>query len=497
MKKLLPIIITIMLAGTLAAQDDRATFGLKGNITHVAPKQGDHSYGNPLDNYDLVFSETGKLLKLNGEDPGVVRDKKNRISKIYLDYDCGMGYDTIMYDDQGRVSQVSSFAYIEAGYNEETDQMEDGKYVSTGYTKYYYDADGKVIRALIFNPDNASSNTVNYTYKKADESGNWTERVANCPNLGLNNQVETRTMSYSKTADVVADEGPAMEEPQASTEDNELVPQQKQKRSFWDILFEILIGAALIFMIVYMGYILVFRDRNLIPMTVEASKTKRQAAGLPEESSNSENEEVMRLFQEAAQNLTTYKDAQGEIQETYTTKEQIEKLRFALVRCQEIAPTRMDCLELFNDMLAEYKTFTKRFFAGSKTYLIVGGIISVILVIMSGWQAVPFMLLNVAGYYFASKETQFMINAKELKGTSSRGRSKVMTAITAAAFGVLFSGTTYKTVTTWSDGSTTTDYDNDEHLIAFIIGMVILLFLAFFMFVVALINFIRNYLIYK
>ena len=246
-----------------------------------------------------------------------------------------------------------------------------------------------------------------------------------------------------------------------------------------------------------MGYILVFRDRNLIPMTVEASKTKRQAAGLPEESSNSENEEVMRLFQEAAQNLTTYKDAQGEIQETYTTKEQIEKLRFALVRCQEIAPTRMDCLELFNDMLAEYKTFTKRFFAGSKTYLIVGGVISVILVIMSGWQAVPFMLLNVAGYYFASKETQFMINAKELKGTSSRGRSKVMTAITAAAFGVLFSGTTYKTVTTWSDGSTTTDYDNDEHLIAFIIGMVILLFLAFFMFVVALINFIRNYLIYK
>ncbi len=497
MKKLLPIIITIMLAGTLAAQDDRATFGLKGNITHVAPKQGDHSYGNPLDNYDLVFSETGKLLKLNGEDPGVVRDKKNRISKIYLDYDCGMGYDTIMYDDQGRVSQVSSFAYIEAGYNEETDQMEDGKYVSTGYTKYYYDAEGRVIKALIYNPEDATSNTVNYTYKKADESGNWTERVANCPNLGLNNQVETRTMSYSKTADVVADEGPAMEEPQASTEDNELVPQQKQKRPFWDILFEILLGAALIFMIVYMAYILVFRDRNLISKTMEDFKKKRQEMGLPEESSDSENEEAYQLFRDVALNLTQYKDAQGEIQDTFTTKEQIEKLRLALVRCQEIAPTQMELLELYNESLEEYKLYTKRFFTGSKTYLIVGGIVSVVLVIMSGWQAVPFMLLNICGYYFASKETQFMINAKELKGTSSRGRSKVMTAITAAAFGVLFSGTTYKTVTTWSDGSTTTDYDNDEHLIAFIIGMVILLFLAFFMFVVALINFIRNYLIYK
>lgn len=497
MKKLLPIIITIMLAGTLAAQDDRATFGLKGNITHVAPKQGDHSYGNPLDNYDLVFSETGKLLKLNGDEAGVGRDKQNRVSKIYLDDGCVMGYDTIMYDVQGRVSQVSSFTYIEAGYNEETGQEENGKYISLGYTKFYYDADGRVIKALIFNTEDASSNTVNYTYKKADESGNWTERVANCPNLGLNNQVETRTMSYSKTADVVADEGPAMEEPQASTEDNELVPQQKQKRPFWDILFEILLGAALIFMIVYMAYILVFRDRNLISKTMEDFKKKRQEMGLPEESSDSENEEAYQLFRDVALNLTQYKDAQGEIQDTFTTKEQIEKLRLALVRCQEIAPTQMELLELYNESLEEYKLYTKRFFTGSKTYLIVGGIVSVVLVIMSGWQAVPFMLLNICGYYFASKETQFMINAKELKGTSSRGRSKVMTAITAAAFGVLFSGTTYKTVTTWSDGSTTTDYDNDEHLIAFIIGMVILLFLAFFMFVVALINFIRNYLIYK
>lgn len=90
-----------------------------------------------------------------------------------------------------------------------------------------------------------------------------------------------------------------------------------------------------------------------------------------------------------------------------------------------------------------------------------------------------------------------MINAKVLKGTSSNGRSKIMTKITAAAFSVMFSGTTYKTITTFSDGSTTTDYDNSEHGIFFIIGLMILLFLAFLMFMVALINFVRNYLIYK
>lgn len=498
MKKLLPIIITIMLAGTLAAQDDRATFGLKGNITHVAPKQGDHSYGNPLDNYDLVFSETGKLLKLNGEDPGVVRDKKNQISKIYLDYDCGMGYDTIMYDDQGRVSQVSSFAYVEAGYNEETDQMEDGKYVSTGYTKYYYDAEGRVIKALIFNPEDASSNTVNYTYKKADESGNWTERVANCPNLGLRNQVETRGMSYNNVAGTETEEDIAtMEESQTETEEDALVPQQPQKRPFWDILFEILLGLALLFMIGYMVYILLIRDYKLVPKTVEDYQQQRQDAALPSESSDNENAEVSNLFDLCYHNLTPFLNGQGEEDETFTTKEQIERLRSSIVKIQEIAPTNPDRVEDYNIMLRDYKRFTKRFFTGSKTYLIIGGIVAIVMVIMAGWQAVPFMLLNICGYYFASKETQFMINAKELKGTSSSGRSKVMTAITAAAFGVMFSGTTYKTITTYSDGSTTTDYDNTEHGVFFVIGLVILFILAFFMFVVALINFIRNYLIYK
>lgn len=134
---------------------------------------------------------------------------------------------------------------------------------------------------------------------------------------------------------------------------------------------------------------------------------------------------------------------------------------------------------------------------GSKPYLTIGGIVTVLMTIEAGLAALPFMLLNILGYYFASQETQFMINDKELKGTTSRGRSKMMTAITMFGLGVLFSGQTYKTVTTWSDGTTTTDYDNDEHFVALIFGMIILAILAFFMFAVALINFVRNYLLYK
>lgn len=482
----------------LHAQDDRAAFGLKGNITQVTPKQGDYSYGNLMENYNMVFSETGKLIKLNGEEAGITRDKKNRISKLYFDDGCSMGYDTLMYDNQGRVSQISSFVYIEAGYNEETDQMEDGKYVSGGYTKYTYDADGTVSKVVVYNADDGSSNTVNYTYRKTDESGNWTERVANCPNLGLRNQVETRGMSYNNVAGAEVEEDiAAMEESQTETEEDALVPQQPQKRPFWDILFEILLGLALLFMIGYMVYILLIRDYKLEPKTVEDFKQQRQDAALLTESSDNENAEVSSLFDLCYHNLTPFLNGQGEQDETFTTKEQIERLRSSIVKIQEIAPTNSDRVEDYNIMLRDYKRFTKRFFTGSKTYLIIGGIVSIVMVIMAGWQAVPFMLLNICGYYFASKETQFMINAKELKGTSSNGRSKIMTAITAAAFGVMFSGTTYKTITTYSDGSTTTDYDNTERGISFVIGLVILIILAFFMFVVALINFVRNYLIYK
>lgn len=480
------------------AQNDLPAFSLKGSVTKVTPNQDIQTYS--LDNYALGFSETGKLVSFNGEGEMYERDKKGRISKFYFDDGCSMGYDTIIYDNHGKVIQTNSFVYIEAGYNEESGKVEDGRYIDGGCKKYYYDADGNISKVLVFDAYNSTSNTINYTYRTIDKSGNWTERVANCPKLGLNNQLETRKLTYYKNGESAQSILPENTSPDSlDTTSNDIqIPQNSRKLTFWEVFFSVLLGAALLFMIGYMIYILLIRDRKLVPKTLDDFKTYRQTFGLPDESSETENERVPQLFDIVYQNLTVKKNNQGGEDELFfTTKEQIETLRSTLVEIQEIAPTQPEYVDLYNEMLAEYKTFTKRQFMGSKTYLIIGGILTVLMSIGGGLQAIPFMLLNILGYYFASKETQFMINAKNIKGTSSNGRSKVMTALMMMGIGVLFSGQTYKTVTKWSDGTTSTDYDNSEHLIALIIGLIIIAVLSFFMFVVAMVNFVRNYLIYK
>ena len=55
---------------------------------------------------------------------------------------------------------------------------------------------------------------------------------------------------------------------------------------------------------------------------------------------------------------------------------------------------------------------------------------------------------------------------------------------------------TYKTVTKWSDGTTTTDTDNSETGIALIIALVVFVFLTFFLWVIAIWNYLRNYVLH-
>lgn len=495
------LVVSVLMLSSLSAQNDRATFGLKGEVTKLSPDYNHSIYvvgRNEWVEYPLEFSQTGTLLSVNDKKVtdkdfdayyGFKRDAQNRISKISFVAGEGVRWVIFRYDNKGRV--------VSEEY--EYENLDTGEFYPEGNVKFTYDNNDNVIKAVSFDSYDSTTQTVQYTYKSFDDVGNWTARIANCPNLGLNNHLETRMLTYNKKNDgsenIVVDNTSA--DSTNIIQRNEQVSQNSRKLTFWEVFFSVLLGAALLFMIGYMIYILLIRDRKLVPKTIEDFKTQRQLLGMPDESSDIENESLSPLFNDVYRNLTTVHDAQGEEVNYFTTKEQVEGLRSALVQTLEIAPTHPECVKLYNETLSEYKMMTARQFMGSKTYLIIGGILTVLMSIGGGLQAIPFMLLNILGYYFASKETQFMINAKNIKGTSSNGRSKVMTALMMMGIGVLFSGQTYKTVTKWSDGTTSTDYDNSEHLIALIIGLIIIAVLSFFMFVVAMVNFVRNYLIYK
>ena len=95
MKKHFLLVATVMLTCTLSAQNDRATFGLKGNVTKASPDRGNYTVypvgRNDWVRYDLLFSNTGKLEEVNGMhvtsesfayEHEIQRDSKNRISKL-------------------------------------------------------------------------------------------------------------------------------------------------------------------------------------------------------------------------------------------------------------------------------------------------------------------------------------------------------------------------------------------------------------------------------
>ena len=92
MKKHFLLVATVMLICTLSAQNDRATFGLKGNVTKVSADHGNYAVYpvgmNDWVRYDLLFSKTGKLEEVNGKhvtsesfacDYEIHRDSKNWI----------------------------------------------------------------------------------------------------------------------------------------------------------------------------------------------------------------------------------------------------------------------------------------------------------------------------------------------------------------------------------------------------------------------------------
>ena len=55
---------------------------------------------------------------------------------------------------------------------------------------------------------------------------------------------------------------------------------------------------------------------------------------------------------------------------------------------------------------------------------------------------------------------------------------------------------TYKTVTTYSDGTTKTETDNSETWISLIFGLIIMVLLSLLLSLISVINYLRNYIIY-
>ena len=105
-----------------------------------------------------------------------------------------------------------------------------------------------------------------------------------------------------------------------------------------------------------------------------------------------------------------------------------------------------------------------------------------------------FPICGLTIYIMASMTPTFVLNRRIVNG---KGNSRnFMTVFIAGLFGMIAAAPTYKTVTKWSDGSTTSDTDHGATWFSLILTFFVLVLVGFFIAVIGLINYIRNYLLY-
>ncbi len=466
------------------SQSDRATtFGLKGNVTKVESSIND--VGDLWSTYNLEFSKEGKLTIVNqvaveSEDFGarytLERDENNRIAKVSSVEGDGLREIEYIYSTEGQLVE-QKYSYV----NEDTDEK-----METGTAQFVYDADGWLTTIKYTDAETKKTENITYSYKKFDDNGNWVLRTVNYPSLGLNNAEETRSCSYESAG--------------AANTISSTAGVQKDTDSVWMTIWRVVLAiiwaAILGAPFVYIIYVLCFKNRKIVLKTSADFEQYREKMGLPLASTDEENETVLQMLDNVRNSLTPVVNEHGETELMITSKQQMEDYRNVLLQIIEIALTNEECINEYNKYVDVFKMLNKRQFTGSKTYLIIGSIVVVLLLGISGGMDSAFILVPL-GYYFASRKTYWMIYKQESSGKDNSNRSKLMTALTLAAFGIMGSGRTYKTVTHWSDGTTTTDRDYSEHFIALLIGFILLALLALAMFIVALVNFFRNYVLYK
>jgi hypothetical protein len=253
--------------------------------------------------------------------------------------------------------------------------------------------------------------------------------------------------------------------------------------------------AASLAMLAHMIYDNFIRKAYNEKRTVADFVNQRRAAQLAD---NSTEEEIARVNSRLDEMVAAWGAVPGQDGESipYPLKRSGVKLATKVMAEAEAAmPTDEATVERMNHYAAIINNALERRFNGSKA-LIITSIIVGIIVAISTKAAPPVISIAVglAIYWLASRTSNFVLVRQELKNGG------VKRSFLSRVIGGLFAGVaaakTYKTVTTYSDGSQTTDIDNTETWFSLIFALLMLVVLAVFIWLFSLINYLRNYVFY-
>lgn len=198
------------------------------------------------------------------------------------------------------------------------------------------------------------------------------------------------------------------------------------------------------------------------------------------------------LLEETFDTWTVISRAGEEEMRTPTKMKQIRKSKKLLGRVIDLCPYDETVIGRLNELCGIINDSEERSFDGSKMLIWISVIVGVISIfITKSWEFPTFVGSGLVLYWVASRTPQFLIEKR-----AERGGGNIFSGLIGGAFAAVATAKTYKTVTKWSDGTTTTDYDNSETWISIVIAVVICVVLACLLFFWSMLNYLRNYVLY-
>ena len=261
-----------------------------------------------------------------------------------------------------------------------------------------------------------------------------------------------------------------------------------------DVLLGVLFIAVLLFVLGHMIY------QNFICKDFRTDYTAQEFAKIRKDEglaamSQRENDEINAKIDKVMELWGSIPDEYGD-PFPYPLKYSVVKSTIAVVAESVAAkPTDKATIERINGINEVLNHALVRQFTGSKAMIVVAIIVGILLGI-GGGNAAPIIFFgaSILFYLLASRTATFVIAAKQAKGRNSS------VSFLSGLIGSLFMGVatakTYKTITTYSDGTTKTETDNSQTWISLIFGLVVMFILACILILISLINYLRNYLIY-
>lgn len=261
------------------------------------------------------------------------------------------------------------------------------------------------------------------------------------------------------------------------------------------ILLAVVILGASLAMLAHMIYENFIRKPLSDKHTADEFIQARREASLAESSTE---EEIAYINQRLDEVVATWGSIPGDDGEPIPfplKKSHIKLGQEVLEESINAMPTDAATIERINGLATLLNSALERTFNGSKTLIITSIIVGVVLGLVAGTP--QFMVMVGVGlviYWFASRTPDYVLIRKELNGNG--GKRSFLTRIIGGLFAGVAAAKTYKTITTYSDGSQTTDYDNSETWISLAFTLIVIVMLAVFIWVFAAINYLRNYVLH-